>query len=214
MKPYLKLFLATVIPLGIFTKTALSASAGQVRVELLNVSCGNTEDVTGGDEFYIVGALSDGTNTNTKGVLISKMDINDGQNKYFNPAQQVIFNGNVLPQDTVRGGLKAFDEDFAKDWSQYSSTVQKITNEVAAGLASSEDPKGKAAAAILKYGVTGFGFFASLDGDDQLGELTLNIPASGPSIEEKTWNFSKNASWWNPGYSTWNYTVYYRITRY
>jgi hypothetical protein len=60
MNPYLKVFLGTVIPLGIFTGTALSASAGQVRIELLNVSCGNTEDITGADHFYIVGALSDG----------------------------------------------------------------------------------------------------------------------------------------------------------
>ncbi|MEW6493437.1 MAG: hypothetical protein AB1589_13170 [Cyanobacteriota bacterium] len=209
MNPYLKVFLGTVIPLGIFTVTAFSASAGQVRIELLDVKCGNTEDVTGADEFYIVGALSDGTNT--KAALTTPMDINDGQTKSFRADQQVIFDAYVPNGVTVRGGLKAYDEDFAKDWSQYGPMVNQITTVVAAGLSAA----GYATAGdILNYGVKGFGFFASLDKDDELGKLELNVSPLGPNVEEKTWRFRKTGSIWNPGYSTWDYTVRYRITRF
>jgi hypothetical protein len=213
MNRYLKLFLTTVVPLGIVAGTALSASAKQVRIELLSVKCGNTEDVTGADELYVTGALSDGTIGNTKGVLTSPMSINDGQTKSYPLAQQVIFNGNVLPGDTVRGGMKAFDEDFAKDWSKYGPTVIKITDTVVAGLTASGNPKAVTAAAILNYGMKGFSFFASLDKDDELGKIELNVPALGPDVEERTWKFSRSSSFWNPGWSTWDYTVRYRITR-
>lgn len=211
MNRYLQLFLTTAIPLGIVTGTALTASAGQVRVELLDVKCGNTEDVTGADEFYIVGALSDGTNT--KAALTSPTSINDGQTKSFPSSQQVIFNAYVPQGKTVRGGLKAFDEDFGKDWSKYGPMVNKITDTVAGGLAASGDPYAVTAAAILQFGVKGFGFFASLDRDDELGKLELNVSASGPAVEERTWKFRKTSSFWNPGWSTWDYTVRYRITR-
>ncbi|HEY9674757.1 MAG TPA: hypothetical protein V6D11_25180 [Waterburya sp.] len=209
MKPYLKLLLGTIIPLGIFAGTALSASARSVRIELLDVKCGNTEDVTGADEFYIVGALSDGTNT--KAALTSPMDINDGQTKPFRADQRVIFDANVPNGVTVRGGLKAYDEDYAKDWSQYGSMVEKIAAGVAVGLTVAGYPT---AGDILNYGVKGFGFFASLDKDDELGKLELNVAPLGPNVEEKTWRFRKTGSIWNPGWSTWDYTVRYRITRF
>ncbi len=214
MNPYLKVFLGTVIPLGIFTGTALSASAGQVRIELLDVKCGNTEDVTGADHLYIVGALSDGTNANTKGVLTTPFRINDGQTKTFPAAQQVIFNGYVLPQDSVRGGLKAYDEDWAKDWSKYSSTATKSKDAVVTGLTASGNPKAVAAATILDYGFKAFSAISFLDEDDELGKLELNVSALGPNVEEKTWRFRRTASIWNPGWSTWDYTVRYRITRF
>ncbi len=208
MNRYVKLFFLTVTPFAILTGTALTASATQVRIELLNVKCNNTEDVTGADEFYILGALSD--TTNTKGALTSPISINDGQTKTFNSAQQVIFDADVPEGQTVRGGLKAFDEDFAKDWAKYDSTVNQISDAVAGGLAASGNPKAATAGTILKFAVKGFGTLASLDKDDHLGTLELNVPVSGPEIEEKEWKFSKK-DW--TGYSSWNYIVRYRITR-
>ena len=212
MNPYLKVFLGTVIPLGIFAGTALSASAGQVHIELLDVRCGNTEDVTGADEFYIVGALSDSANTGA--ALTTPININDGQTKSFRADQRVIFDAYVPNGVTVRGGLKAYDEDFAKDWSQYGPMVNQITTVVVAGLQATGDPYAVTAAQILNYGVKGFGFFASLDKDDELGKLELNVSPLGPNVEEKTWRFLRTASIWNPGLSTWDYIVRYRITLY
>jgi hypothetical protein len=200
--------LATAIPLGIVTGTALTASAGQVRIELLDVKCGNTEDVTGADEFYIVGAMSDGTNT--KAALTSPISINDGQTKSFPWNQQVIFDANVPQGVTVRGGLKAFDEDLAKDWSKYGPTVNKISAKVIEKIAEYKHPYAVKAAVILGAGLIGFNIGAYLDKDDELGKLELNVSPIGPNVEEKTWRFRKS-DW--TGYSSWDYTVRYRITR-
>jgi len=119
----------------------------------------------------------------------------------------------VRSGDTIRGGMKAYDEDFGKDWAKYGPTVNKITEAVLTGLAASGNPKAVAAGAVINYAVQGFGFLASLDKDDELGKIELNIPANGPQVENREWKFKKSASWWNPGISTWNYTVRYRITR-
>jgi hypothetical protein len=63
--------------------TSGKQSPKHVTIQLIDVSCGDTEDTAGGDEFYIVGALTDGTKANTKAVLTIPMDINDGQIKSF-----------------------------------------------------------------------------------------------------------------------------------
>jgi hypothetical protein len=211
MNPYLKVALGTVIPLGILAGTALSASAGQVKIELINVYCGDTEDVTGADEFYIVGALTDGTATNTKAALTSPISINNGQTKTFSNSQKVLFNGYVAQGTTIRGGLKAYDEDWAHDWAQYEPWATKIKDAVVTGLNASGNPKAVTAATILNYGYKAFSALSYLDKDDLLGTLELNVSPIGPNVEEKTWKFSKS-DW--TGYSSWNYTVRYRITRY
>ena len=180
----------------------------RIRIELLRVHCGNTEDVTGGDELYIVGALSDGITS--RGALTSPMSINDNQEKEFNPSQRIIFDADVKPDSVVRGGLKAFDEDFGKDWAKYGSTVTEISNKVSEGLKASNNPKAVAAGEILNLATKAFGFLASLDKDDHLGTIELNVPAQGSSVEEKVWEFYKKGP---IGFSTWNYTVVYRITR-
>lgn len=181
----------------------------RVRIELLEVRCGNTEDVTGEDEFYILGALSDGTNT--KGVLTSPFGINDGQIKPFRSEQQVLFDAIVPAGQTVRGGLKAFDEDFAKDWANYASDVNQLTWLVASNLVASGNPYAMGAGTILGLAVGAFDAFASLDKDDDLGTIELNVPASGSSVEEKEWRFSEEGDIF--GYSSWDYTVRYRIIR-
>ena len=183
----------------------------RIRIELMRVHCGNTEDASGADHLYVVGALSDGITS--RGALTSPMRINDNQEKEFAPAQRVLFDADVEPDAIVRGGLKAFDEDFGKDWAKYGDVVNKISDQVSQGLKSTNDPRVVAAGEILGYATKAFGFFASLDKDDQLGTTELNVSAQGPSVEELPWKFSKKGSFLNPGISTWNYTIVYRITR-
>lgn len=194
------------------TKVTVNAgTTSHVRIEVHRVHCGNTEDASGADELYIVGALSDGTTS--RGALTSPMSINDNQEKEFNPSQRVIFDADVEPNAVVRGGLKAFDEDFGKDWAKYGDTVNKISAQVSQGLKSTNDPRAVAAGEILGYATKAFGFFASLDKDDELGTIELNVPAQGSSVEEIAWKFQKKGSVFNPGVSTWNYTVVIRVTR-
>ena len=182
-----------------------------VRIELLRVHCGNTEDTTGADEFYVVGALTDGTTS--KGALTSPMSINDNQEKEFNPSQRVLFDADVTSDAVVRGGLKAFDEDYAKDWAKYGSTVTAISNQVSQGLKSTKDPYAVVAGEILSWATKAFGILAPLDKDDHLGTIELNVPAQGASYEEIIWKFSKGGSVLNPGISTWNYSVVIGVTR-
>jgi hypothetical protein len=183
-----------------------------IRVELDRVHCGNTEDGSGADHLYIVGALSDGADS--KGVLTSPMRINDDQTKWFDASQRVIFDSYVEPNGSIRGGVKAYDEDFGKDWAKYGATITKISDAVAAGLKATKDPYAVGAGEILSWAGKAANFLAPLDEDDFLGEKLLDIPAQGANVEEQHWEFFKKGSgWFDPGYSTWNYTVTLRITR-
>ena len=179
----------------------------RVRIELQDIICRDTEDITGADTFYLVGALSDGAST--KAVLTRPVWINNYQTKPFRPEDQLLFDARVPERDTVRGGLTAFDQDYAKDWAKHGDMGTKITNGVAALLAASGNPKAIAAGAILKGAVTVWDGLARLDVDDKLGSLELTVPASGPSAESKSWDLKKTG--W--GLSTWDYTIRYRITR-
>lgn len=174
----------------------------KVRIELVNVTCRKTEDIGwfgSEDEFYIAGALSD--SINTQGVLTPILDIDNDQTKPYN---HVIFDADVPLGQNIRGGLKAFDEDAAKDWKKREEYVTKITNEVIAELAKSNNPKAVSAGKILGFAVKILGILFILDKDDELGSLELDIPVSGPGVEEKEWTFDGDDS---------DYTVRYRITR-
>ena len=180
----------------------------RMKIELVNVYCGNTEDVTGADEFYLVGALAGGTVV--KPILTTPININDKQTKTFPTGQTVILEGDVPQGQSVKGGIKAFDEDFGKDWAQYGSVVTGISGAVSKALATFGGPQGATAGAILGAVTKGVDFFSKLDQDDLLGTTELEISATGPAFEERSWLMKKTGS---IGWSTWDYTVKYRIQR-
>jgi hypothetical protein len=62
---------------------------------------------------------------------------------------------------------------------------------------------------ILGAATKAFGAFSSLDKDDELGSTELEISATGPSKEERSWLIEKEGSSW----SNWDYTLRYRIAR-
>jgi hypothetical protein len=185
-----------------------TAQAGKVRVtiQLNSVMCGNTEDVQGADEFYVVGAFTDGTKDNSRGSLIGPISINDGQKKAF---QGTVFDAVVDSDAKIRGGMKAFDEDFGKDWSKKPAWIEKIKDGIVQGLQKSDNPKAVAAGTVLDLGYKVFNFFANADKDDELGSDDFTFAASGPALENKSWDFYEEGL----GYSTWNYSVYYTIKR-
>ncbi|WP_216595239.1 hypothetical protein [Cylindrospermum stagnale] len=183
-------------------------SMPRIKIQLVNVQCKDTEDVTGADELYLVGALVGGGIT--KAILTTPIDINDGEVKKFKPDQSILFEGNVPADESIKGGIKAYDEDAGKDWSKYGDTVTGITSAVSAVLAAA-GPKGVLAGTILSASVKGVGILASLDKDDLLGSTELVISSTGPAFEEVAWRFKKTGS--SLGYSDWDYTLRYRITR-
>ena len=200
-------------PLPSVPPQAPQSSTMKVRIELLEVICRDTEDsglFGSADEFYVMGALSsEGARSNP--ILTTPFSIDDGQTKPFGLNQRVIFDADVPVGRTVRGGLQAFDEDLGKDWQKYGSMVTQIGNGVAEQLDAHIDPNSVPAGDILRGSLKGFGLFASLDKDDTLGTLELDISADGPPEEVREWNFKKTKSFL--GYSNWNYTVRYRILR-
>ncbi len=179
----------------------------RMKIELIDVYCGITEDRTGADEFYLLGALAGGTVV--KPILTKPISINDKQTKTFPAGESVLFEGEVPQGQSVKGGIKAYDEDFAKDWAQYGSVVTAISGAVSKALAMA-DPQGATAGAILAAVTTGVGFFSSLDKDDLLGTTELEISATGSAFEERSWRMRYTG----PAYiCKGEYTVRYRISR-
>ncbi|MCL6749875.1 hypothetical protein KBT16_02320 [Nostoc sp. CCCryo 231-06] len=179
----------------------------KVKVELVDVYCRDTEDITGADDFYLVGGFAGGQVS--KAILTTPIKINDKQKKSFKPDQAVLFEGEVPQGQSVKGGLKAYDEDAGKDWAKYGETVQKISSAISGALAAA-GPHGATAGTILSVATTATGILAGLDKDDLLGTTELDISSAGPSHEERSWIMSKKSG---IGWSTWDYTLNYRITR-
>jgi hypothetical protein len=185
----------------------------RVRIELLEAKCGDTEDKTGADELYVIGAGFAGQNT-VKPVLTTPFNINDGETKSFNPAERIIFDADIEDNSTVLCGVVAYDEDFGKDWAKRPAWLDTLAKEVLTKAIDAASHGQVKPAAILggigvAYGI--FGWFAASDADDELGRLELTIPASGPVLEEREWPFSRDGGFFD--YSGWNYSIKYRITR-
>ncbi|MCT7969993.1 hypothetical protein NG799_27135 [Laspinema sp. D1] len=179
----------------------------RIKIEVTDVYCADTEDITGADDFYLVGALVGGSEI--KGILTCPIKINEKQTKTFPSGDCVLFDGEVPSGQAIKGGLKALDEDYAKDWSRYQDTIRQITQEVSSALAGAGS-NAVSAGLILSVSTRGIGILQGYDRDDLLGATELEITTTGPSYEEKIWRMSKKSSM---GWSTWDYTVRYRITR-
>ncbi|MEH2420046.1 MAG: hypothetical protein V7K48_03615 [Nostoc sp.] len=193
----------------------------KVKVELIDVYCRDTEDVTGADDFYLVGGLVGGKTT--KAILTTPIKINDKQRKSFKPDQAILFEGEIPEGQSVKGGLKAYDEDFTKNWAEadrsknrygetvnwakYGETVKKISSAISGAIAATGSQEA-VAGTILSAATTAEGILDSLKKDDLLGSTELEISSTGPSHEERAWKISTTAGW-----STWDYTLTYRITR-
>lgn len=178
----------------------------KVKIELVDVYCGDTEDVTGADDFYLVGALVGGGQT--KAILTRPIKINDKQRKSFSPDDSVLFDGEIAEGQTIKGGLKAYDEDAAKDWGKHGATVQEISSNISSALGA-VGPEGVIAGKILGIATAAVGILSSLDRDDLLGATELEISSIGPSYEVREWRMKEGGMGW----STWDYSLRYRISR-
>jgi len=181
----------------------------RMRVVLNNVSCSDTEDVTGPDEFYLVGAISDGTVT--RAVLTKPISVNDGQTKSFGQGGGIVFDQDVQDNNVLKIALVAFDEDAGKDWAKYGDLVSIIGNAVSAGLATMPNPTTWAASVLIPFAIGAVGGLMGLDKDDRLGQYSCDFPVSALEIGEhpQTWPFRGGHTRW----SNWNYAVRFTITK-
>lgn len=180
-----------------------------IRIEIESIYCDNTEDVTGEDELYFVGA---GVNRNDKQVtpiLTTPIGINDDQTKQLQPDQRIVFDGTVEAADTIIVGLKAYDEDAAKNWDDRGEKLSKIASLVSEGL-SNAGPQAVVAGVVIQLTVEVLNLIISLDKDDELGTWSIELPVLTLPIPESrlTWDFYRNRK---IGYSTWNYKVTFLV---
>ena len=178
----------------------------KLKIELVDVYCDNTEDIFMRDDFYLVGALAGGETT--KAILTRPIKIFGRETKQFRPEDVVLFEGEIPQGQSVKGGLKAYDEDDAKDWAKYGDTIKEISNSVSSVLAAA-GPQGATPGQIVSAATKRVGILGNSDRDDLLGTTELEISATGPALEERTWKMSNKSS----DASTWDYAVRYRIQR-
>ena len=180
----------------------------RMRVVLQDVVCNDTEDVTGADEFYVTGAVSDGPNN--AGVLTRPIRINNGQTTEFGEGGGTVFDADVPNKSILKVVLIAFDADSSKDWSQHGEAVTGISQSVSAGLSSIDDPYTAAAGVILPFVIQGVGGIMGLDKDDELGQHLREFPVGATPDGEhlQLWTLSQAGL-----YSGWNYTVRYKIIK-
>lgn len=128
-----------------------------------------------------------------------------GKESHFIPKIAFLFEGDVEEGQVIKGGMNAYDEDAGKDWAnKYHGTVQKI----GAAVSTMNNPN---AANIVSAATSAINSIVSLDADDLLGTCELEISAVGPAHEVREWKMSKKNSFM--GWSTWDYTVRFQISR-
>lgn len=178
----------------------------RVKVYLRSVSCKDTEDITGADDFYCVGGgavvpARRGKAVESTARLSEPLKINDGQTKYFpkNPKDQtIVFEGDVDEGDFVECQLSFYDEDFSapKDWdAKYDALLSAIGSAIGSAVGALVAP----VAGTIAGAIAGAAFPAAvkvwdrLDKDDLLGTVEkrfkvaeLKTGNNGPF----SWNFS------------------------
>jgi hypothetical protein len=181
-----------------------------VSVELQDVVCADTEDVTGADDFYLVGAVS-GSDV-TKGLVTVPVSVNDGETRPFGDGGGVVFSADLAASETLKIALLAYDEDSSKDWAQYGEWAQRVGDAVGTGLSQVPWPWLKVAGTMIPYAVKAVGTIMSLDQDDKLGTYAADEPVAGLQLGDnaRQWSFQGQWgpwAWW----SGWEYTVRYTI---
>ncbi len=144
----------------------------KVRVFLDSVLCAATEDTSGPDEFYLVGAISTDAD-HSKAVLTNTLTINSDEDKRFQVGGGLVWEGDIDKSSWLSIALKGYDEDAAKDWEKYKQSVQQIEDAIAKGVAAVGHPT---AALLLGLVPELVGGILSLDQDDHLGDITLDQP--------------------------------------
>ncbi len=188
----------------------------RIRIELVDVYCRNTEDVTGADEFYILGGVGSysklgaaGDDLKVRPVLTVPISINDNQRKAFGQGGGIVFDDDVPENHTLYIALAGYDEDSNKDWSKHGDMVTKVGASISKGLVATGVPQGQIAGMIIPLAIAGIGLVANLDTDDLLGQLKRDLAVSALPDGSHTqfWTLKKKGGW----YSNWSYTVTYKI---
>jgi hypothetical protein len=221
-KKIIKILSTTLVGLACLMATPAQphqATNWDVRIELAELTCYNTEDSTGADELYALGAMTlnlPSGKVRMVPFVVPPMDINSDNVPHR--MDKVLLTATLPPGTNITGELSAFDEDAAKDWGDVG---QKFTDAVvhagdeAASLGKKAGLIGKAVGAGMKIVSAAMG----LDKDDPLG--TIGTPAVAVGKTPATFRYRgevyngltktltlKKSGFWSDFHYTVKYTVY------
>ncbi|WP_298989767.1 hypothetical protein [uncultured Pseudokineococcus sp.] len=188
---------------------ATTTDVQRVRVQLLDVLCHDTEDVTGSDTFYLVSAVTAGSDV--KAAVTRRQDLGDGQRGTFSADERVLYDGPIEPDTPLIVALGAFDEDAAKSYERYEEVVQAVKRGVAVALSATGNAGAAVAASAL---VDVVGALVELDEDDELGTRGFEVHADDlvPGTTTHVWTIKGRWGGGLFGWSTWHYTLRYSVT--
>ncbi len=180
-----------------------------VRIELHEVYCRDTEDVTGADEFSLTGAASNRADNASGTTIVKPISINNGQTRRIVTDEAVLFDHQVDVASTIVASMVALDIDASHDWTKHGEQVRTVAKHVSAAMAAA-GPKGIVGGALLQAVTEGVGLIMRLDEDDVLGRVAVEFPVIslpwGKSAQR--WPFWRKR---RIGYSTWDYEITYNV---
>lgn len=169
-----------------------------------------TEDVTGADHLYLIGAVSDGAST--AGVVTRPIRINNKETVPFGEGGGIVFSAEVPDNRNLKVALAAFDEDAAKDWPrERQETLNEIVGAVSSGLLATGNPYGVGAGVVLPIATQVALGLISIDRDDELGTHVADFPGwLTPHGEHRREWLCRGGS---NGWSNWRYRIRYRVIK-
>ncbi|MEU6191278.1 hypothetical protein [Nocardia sp. NPDC047038] len=172
----------------------------QLTASLHSVSCKHTDDIVGGDQFYVCGgAVANGA----IGVALTiPMRIAAGQTLSFPTDHAVFFRDTVDDSATLSIGLNAFDQDLPMDWrDRYNDAVFGIQTTIKPLTTPRLAEKIATATAAIPSRILEPG-----ESDDRLGQLAVDIPLATAEPGIKTWHVTDRSA-----VSSWDYQVTWHL---
>lgn len=182
----------------------------RLRIELLEVhSVQDTETVLESDRFYVVAALLGNVAGGVRSDVVGPVALRAGEARPFPADRRVVFDAVLPTRGSVRGGMRAFNQNSDAEWPNRDELAEEATAAVAGVGATFEGEVDEWAGAILGSVAPIYGGLPGSKSDTPLGRIELNISADGDAAEVGEWTMFENT----PGANTFEYKVRYRITR-
>lgn len=206
---------------GVWFPTGAAPETKSAELQLVDVKCYDTEDVTGDDELYFIGAFTSAADGD--GLMSKVIHINDGETRSVKGTNRVNLN-HKGESNFINLSLTAYDGDVASEWKD--SDLRKVLDTIDKGITAARTvgvpmtPEVQMAALGYQVGYEIADFFCSNDKDDKLGKINMTIPLHNlpRGDHEFYWNFYRRSDS-NPvglvipgGYSTWSYRLKMKLT--
>lgn len=184
----------------------------RIRVVIDKIQVFDTEDVTGGDEFYLHGTMGV---QQTNGVKVARpfvvppMTLHAGETRVLNLP---VFEAVLPPGTAVTGQVAAYDEDIAKDWYYFRQKLIGAAYDATKDLATSNQGLLSYVGIGLNGGLVVIDQLLGSDKDDRLASFGLGYN----TLSYTMWSSSAQGVRFSQpyvsttGYSTWDYVVFYR----